>query len=286
VAARSEAEILENPAIQLVASAAILVNRCELGLRVLDHGKDYFADKPPLTTLAQVSSARAKTKETGKHYAVYYSERLHVEAAIFAGDRIAENAIGRVVQVIGAGPHRIHVLERPEWFFHKAQYGGILTDIGCHQIEQFLFYYGAKDAKVLHSKVANYKHKRYPELEDFGDATLLAANGASNYFRVDWLTPDGLGTWGDGRAFILGTDGYIELRKYIDVGRGKAGNQVFLVDHKGEHHYEVSGKVGYPFFGALILDCLQGTTRAYSPELFFRAAELAIKVEAAAIRIE
>lgn len=285
-AASSEEEILENPDLRLIASAPIPANRCALGLRVIDHGKDYFADKPPFTTLAQVGSARARTAETGRRYAVYYSERLHVEAAVFAGERISEGAIGRVIQVIGTGPHRISLSQRPDWFFHKHLSGGILVDIGCHQIEQFLFYSGAKDARVLHSKVANYKFKQYPEFEDFGDATLVADNGATNYFRVDWLTPDGLGTWGDGRTFILGTDGYIELRKYVDVGRGREGNQVFLVDHKGEHHYAVSGKVGYPFFGALILDCLQGTTRAYSQELFFRAAELAIEAETAAIRIE
>ncbi|CAM5488273.1 hypothetical protein BSAF29S_05430 [Bacillus safensis subsp. safensis] len=90
------------------------------------------------------------------------------------------------------------------------------------------FYSGAKDAKVVHSKVGNYKHHQYPELEDFGDATLIADNGATNYFRVDWLTPDGLSTWGDGRTFILGTDGYIEIRKYVDIARDKTRRPFIL----------------------------------------------------------
>ncbi len=47
----------------------------------------------------------------------------------------------------------------------------------------------------MHSKVANYDAKDYPELEDYGDATLVGDNGATNYFRVDWHTPDGLSTW-------------------------------------------------------------------------------------------
>jgi predicted dehydrogenase len=284
--ARSEAEVLEAPDIHLVASAAVPVRRGDLGLRVMEHRKDYFADKPPFTTLAQVDAARKKTAETGLKYAVYYSERIHVEAAVFAEKLVADGAIGRVVHVSGTGPHRISLDVRPEWFFKKEMYGGILTDLGCHQIEQFLFYSGAKSATVLHSKVANYKFKQYPEFEDFGDAVLLADNGATNHIRVDWLTPDGLGAWGDGRTFIIGTEGYIEMRKYIDVARSRDGDQVFLVDHKGEHHYFVTGLVGFPFFGNLIRDCLGRTEKAYDQDLFFKTAELAITAQMTATRIE
>jgi predicted dehydrogenase len=285
-AVSSEEAILEDPTVHLVAGAAVPSDRCGLGLRVMEHGKDYFCDKPPFTTLDQIASARKKISETNQKYAVYYSERLHVEAAVFTETLIADGAIGRVVQVIGMGPHRISLPQRPDWFFRKEKYGGILVDIGCHQIEQFLFYSGAKDARVLASKVANYKFKQYPEMEDFGDATLVADNGATNYFRVDWLTPDGLGVWGDGRTFVLGTDGYIEMRKYIDVARSKDGDQVFLVDHKGERQFSVTGRVGFPFFGALILDCLNRTTKAYSQEMFFKAAELAVIAEQTATLIE
>jgi len=283
--ASSEQEIFADATIRLVAGAAVPSERCALGLRAMDHGKDYFTDKPPLTTLEQLDAARAKTQATGRKYAVYYSERLHVEAAVYAGDLIRNGAIGRVIQVIGIGPHRISLTSRPAWFFQKEKYGGILCDIGSHQIEQFLFYAGAKDAKVLHSKVANYHHPEHPGLEDFGDATLVADNGATHYFRVDWFTPNGLGTWGDGRTFILGTDGYIELRKYLDVARDPEGDHVYLVDHKGEHHIPVHGKVGYPYFGQLILDCLNRTENAMTQEHAFKAAELCIRAEMQAVRI-
>jgi predicted dehydrogenase len=205
---------------------------------------------------------------------------------VYAGELIEKGAIGRVVQVIGTGPHQINAPNRPDWFFKKEFYGGILCDIGSHQIEQFLQYTGAKDAKVLHSKVANYKHKEYPELEDFGDATLVADNGATNYFRVDWLTPNGLGTWGDGRTFILGTDGYIELRKYIEVGRERESDHMYLVDRESEKHMAVKGQVGFPFFGKLILDCLNRTEEAMTQEHAFKAAELCLKAQAQAIRVE
>jgi predicted dehydrogenase len=285
-AAASEAEILNDPSIRLVAGAAVTSERCALGLRVMDHGKDYFTDKAPLTTLEQLEQARAKVKETGQKYMVYYSERLHVESAVFAGQLIEQGAIGRVVQVIGFGPHRLNAPSRPDWFFESDKYGGILCDIGSHQIEQFLYFTGAKDARVVSSKVANYKNKQYPELEDFGDATLIADNGATNYFRVDWLTPDGLGTWGDGRMTILGTEGYIEIRKYIDIARDPSANHLYLVNQEGEKHFSLSGEVGYPFFGQLILDCINRTENAMTQEHAFKAAELCVKAQLQSERIE
>ena len=286
VPAASEAEILENPEIKLVAGASIPSDRCELGLRVLDAGKHYFVDKPAFTKLDQVEKAKKKTAETGLKWGIYYSERLHVESAIFAGQLIEEGAIGRVVQVIGTGPHRANPDSRPDWFFDPEYYGGILCDIGSHQVEQFLHFAGAKDAKVLHSKVANYNHKKYPKFQDYGDATLVADNGATFYFRVDWFTPDGLGTWGDGRVIILGTDGYIEVRKYIDIARDNRGNQLYLVNHQGEKHYQLSGKVGCPFFGEFILDCLNGTENAMTQEHAFKAASLCIEAQEKAINVE
>ena len=280
--AQNEAQILEDPRIQLVAAAAVPCERGPLGLRVMEAGKDYFTDKTPFTSLEQLDQARQTADETGQKYMVYYSERLHVECAVFAGDLIADGAIGRVIQVLGLGPHRLSASSRPDWFFEKAKYGGILCDIGSHQIEQFLFYSGAKDATVRSAAVANYNHPQYPELEDFGEASLVADNGCSNYFRVDWFTPDGLGSWGDGRTIILGTDGYIELRKYIDVGRTPEGNQLYLVNQAGEQHISVTGKVGYPFFGQLILDCLNRSENAMSQAHAFKAAELCLKAQASA----
>lgn len=279
-------EILDDREVALVAAAAIPSERAALGMRAMEAGKDYFTDKTPFTELAQLEAARETAKRTGRKYMVYYSERLHNEGAVYAGQLIHGGAIGRVVQVIGTGPHRLNKASRPDWFFRRAQYGGILCDIGSHQIEQFLYYAGCKDAQVLHSKVANYANPDVPELEDFGDATLLGDNGATNYFRVDWLTPDGLATWGDGRTIILGTDGYIEIRKYIDVERDPSGDHVYLVNHEGQRHFAVSGQVGFPFFGELILDCLNRTERAMTQEHAFKAAELCLIAQQMAVRAD
>ncbi|QQE77909.1 Gfo/Idh/MocA family protein [Alicyclobacillus sp. SO9] len=285
-AALSESQVLEDPDVQLVASACIPCNRAELGIRVMEHGKDYFVDKAPLTTLTQLERVKQAISRSSRKYHVYYSERLHVESAVFAGQLIQDNAIGRVVQVLGTGPHRMNAPSRPKWFFERERYGGILCDIGSHQIEQFLYFSGASDAEVISSKIANYNHKQYANFEDFGDATLVADNGATNYFRVDWFTPDGLGTWGDGRTFILGTKGYIELRKYIDIGRDPDGDHVYLANDEGEYHIPVKGKVGYPYFGDLILDCLHRTDRAMSQEHTLKAAELSVQAQMQAIVVE
>lgn len=284
-AARSEQEVLDDPGIRLVASAPIPCLRGPLGLRVINHGKDYFTDKPPLTSLAQLDEARRRTGATGRKFAVYYAERLHSEAGVYAGQLIEAGAIGRVVQVLGLGPHRVNAPARPAWFWDKEQFGGILADLGSHQVEQFLSYSGALDARVVHSKVANYHHREHTAFEDFGDATLVADNGSTDYFRVDWFTPDGLGAWGDGRTIILGTDGYIELRKYLDVARDAEGDHVYLVDHRGEHHFAVHGKVGFPFFGRLIRDCLDRTEHAMTQRHTYLAMELALNAQAGAQRI-
>ena len=277
--------ILDDPAIRLVAAAAVPSDRGPLGVRVMEAGKDYFCDKTPFTTLEQLDAARQTAAATGKKYMVYYSERLHVESAIFAGQLIAEGAIGRVVSVLGLGPHRLNAPSRPAWFFEKAKYGGILCDIGSHQIEQFLYYSGATDATVTDAAVANYANPTYPELEDYGHANLVADNGATNYFRVDWLTPTGLRTWGDGRTVILGTEGYMELRKYIDLARDGSGDHLLLANGQGEKEFALKGQVGFPYFGQLILDCLNRTENAMTQAHAFKAAELCLKAQLAAKRI-
>lgn len=287
IAARCEAEVLEDKETRLIAAAAVTSERCALGLRVLDAGKDYFTDKAPFTTLSQLASAREKTAATGGKYMVYYSERLHVEAAVLAGYMIQQGAIGQVIQVAGFGPHRLGAAARPPWFFKKAKYGGILCDIGSHQIEQYLAFAGEEDARVDYSRIGNYAHPQYPELDDFGDCALTGANGTTNYFRVDWFTPDGLRNWGDGRTLILGTEGYIELRKYINIAAEKREeNHVFLVNGQGEQYVNATGLTGYPFFGQLILDCINRTENAMTQAHAFKAAELCLRAQEKAVTVK
>ena len=274
-------ELLADSEVRLVAAAAVPDERGPLGVTVMNAGKDYFTDKAPFTTLEQLSDARRAVAETGRKYAVYYSERLHSECAVAAGELIREGAIGQVVQVLGLGPHRLNAASRPPWFFERRRYGGILCDLGSHQLEGFLFFTGAENARLSMARTAR-QDPRYPELETFGEASLVSDTGASGYFRVDWLTPEGLSTWGDGRTFVLGTEGYLELRKYVDIARAETTDHLYLVDKQGERHLELAGRVGYPFFGGLILDSLHRTEHAMTQAHAFKAAELCLKAQALA----
>ena len=188
---KDEREILEDPKVQLVVSAAIASERAPLGVRVMRHGKDYMADKPGITTLEQLEEVRRVQGETKRIYSICYSERLENRATVKAGELVKAGAIGKVVQTVGLGPHRTSLSTRPPWYFRRSQYGGILCDIASHQFDQFLYFTGSTEAEIVASQVANYKHPQYPELEDFGDA-MLRGDGGNGYIRVDWFTPGGL----------------------------------------------------------------------------------------------
>jgi predicted dehydrogenase len=271
--------ILEDPSLSLIASAAVPDQRADLGVQVMRHGKDYFTDKSPFTTLQQLSRVKRVVEETNRRYFVYYAERLHNEAAWYAGQLLSQGVIGRVLHVLSIAPHRLSPSTRPDWFFKKARYGGIITDIGSHQVEQFLTYGECGDAEVSFAQVTNHAYPEYPELEDFGEFALTGDNGVSFYSRVDWFTPDGSEVWGDGRTFVTGTDGSMEVRKYVDPNRAVPAAKIFLTDRDGLREIDCLGRVGYPFFGQLILDSLNGTEQAMSQAHIFKAAELSMQAQ-------
>jgi len=275
--ARSEAEILDDKSIQLILSSGIPDERGPLGVRVMKAGKDYMVDKPGLTTLEQLAEVRKVQKETKRIYSIMYSERLENRATVKAGELIKEGIIGKVVQTIGLGPHRMNANTRPEWFFDKKRFGGIICDIASHQFDQYLFFTNSTKAQVVASQVGNVNHPQYPKFEDFGDA-MLRGNGGSGYIRVDWFTPDGLKTWGDGRLTVLGTEGFIEIRKNIDIGGREGGNHLFVVNNK-ETTYVDCSKVELPYGRQLVDDVLNRTETAMSQEHCFLATELCLKAQ-------
>jgi predicted dehydrogenase len=275
--AKSEAEILDDKSIQLVLSSGIPDERGPLGVRVMKAGKDYMVDKPGLTTLEQLAEVRKVQKETKRIYSIMYSERLENRATVKAGELIKEGIIGKVVQTIGLGPHRMNANTRPEWFFDKKRFGGIICDIASHQFDQYLFFTNSTKAQVVASQVGNVNHPQYPKFEDFGDA-MLRGNGGSGYIRVDWFTPDGLKTWGDGRLTVLGTEGFIEIRKNIDIGGREGGNHLFVVNNK-ETTYVDCTKVDLPYGRQLVDDVLNRTETAMSQEHCFLATELCLKAQ-------
>ncbi|MEO5819029.1 MAG: Gfo/Idh/MocA family oxidoreductase [Vicinamibacteraceae bacterium] len=285
VLAKSEQEILDDKRVALVASAGIANERAPLGVRVMKAGKDYLSDKPSMTTLAQLAEVRKVQADTKRIFSVMYSERHENRATVKAGDLVKAGAIGKVIQTVGLGPHRElqGTAGRPDWFYVKAQYGGILTDIASHQFDQFLFFTNSTEAKVVASQVGNIRHPDKPGLEDFGDV-MLRGNGGTGYIRVDWFTPKGLNTWGDGRLTILGTDGFIEIRKNVDIAGREGGSHLFLVDQK-ETRYVDCKDVPLPFAGKLVDDVVNRTETAMPQKHTFLAMQLALEAEASAHRL-
>ena len=275
--ARSEAEILEDKSIQLVVSASIPNERAALGVRVMKHGKDFMSDKPGITSLAQLAEVRKVQAQTKRIYSILYSERLENPATVRAGELVKAGAIGKVVQTVGLGPHQVRPATRPEWFWDTKYYGGIIADIASHQFDQFLFFTNSTQAEVIAAQVRNVNHPKYPNFEDFGDV-MLRGNGGTGYVRVDWFTPEGLGTWGDGRLTIIGTEGFIELRKNIDINVRKTGNNLYLVNHK-ETKYMDCSKDQTPYGTQLVDDILNRTETAMPQAHCFLATELALKAQ-------
>jgi predicted dehydrogenase len=279
----SEAEILEDPAVELVATAGISDERGPLGIRVMRHGKDFVTDKPAFTDLDVLEEARRVQRETGRIYAVDYSERTRNRALVKAAELVAAGAIGQVLQTVGLGPHRLGAHQRPNWFFQRARYGGILTDIAAHQADHFLHFTGSTTFEVVASQVGNLAHPETPELEDFGDA-LVRGNGGTGYFRVDWFTPNGLDAWGDGRFTIMGTDGFIEVRKNLDIAGRPGPGHVFLVDQRSTQYVDCAN-VEMPYGRLLLEDVRNRTETSMRQAHAFLAAELALRAELQAQRV-
>lgn len=275
--ARSEAEVLEDAAVQVVLSAAIPDERAPLGIRVMKAGKDFIADKPGITSLAQLAEVRRVQAETRRIYSIVYSERFENRATVKAGELVKAGAIGTVLQTIGLGPHRASFKSRPEWFFDIARYGGILTDIASHQADQFLFFTGSTRAEVVASQAGNVHTPQHPKFQDFGDM-MVRGNGGSGYIRVDWFTPDGLPTWGDGRLTILGTDGFIEIRKNVDIVGRPGPSHLFLSDQK-ETRYVDTTAVQLPYGRQIVTDVLDRTETAMPQAHCFLAMQLVLEAQ-------
>ncbi|MDG4646840.1 Gfo/Idh/MocA family oxidoreductase [Roseibacterium sp. SDUM158017] len=272
--------LLDDPDIDLVVIAAIPRDRAALAIEAMRAGKDVMVDKPGCTTLEQLAELRRVQAETGRIWSVDFSERFEVPSVTLASELVAEGAIGRVVQTVGLGPHRLNRATRPAWFFDREAYGGILTDIASHQIDQFLHFTGSDTAEIVHAAVDNYAHPEDPGLQDFGEIALRSERGRG-YVRVDWFTPDALPTWGDGRLTILGTEGYIELRKYVDVA-GREGTDTLILVNGARCEAIDARDAGLPYFGRIVADVRGRTETAMSQTHAFTVMELALQAQAMA----
>ncbi|WP_159592544.1 Gfo/Idh/MocA family protein [Chelativorans xinjiangense] len=276
------AAILEDTSIALITSAAIPDERAGIAIAAMEHGKDVLLDKPGVTSLEQLEAVKRVQASTGRIFSILYSEHFESPATVKAGELVEAGAIGTVIHTVGLGPHSLRKPQRPGWFFERPRYGGILTDIASHQAEQFLFFTKSDSAEVLSATIANRANKDAPGLQDFGDMH-LRSESATGYVRVDWFSPLTLPTWGDGRLTILGTEGYIEVRKNIDVAGREGSNHLFIVNENGVRHIDCR-EVGLPFGRAFLEDIQNRTETAMPQARCYLAMELALKAQALAER--
>ena len=275
--ADSRQRILDDPDVSIILISAVPEDRAALAIEAMRAGKDVMVDKPGCTTLDQLAEIRRTVAETGRIWSVNFSERFEVPAVVKAEELVAAGAIGKVKQTLGTGPHQQALSERPPWYFQRKRFGGILCDIGSHQIDQFLFFTGSTTVNISHALVENTTRPEHPEFQDFGEVVLNGDQG-HGYVRVDWFTPDALGVWGDGRLTILGDEGYIELRKYIDVGRDSTPNNLYLANNNKVERIDCND-VALTYSPRLIADVLDRTETAVIQEHTFMTMELAIRAQ-------
>lgn len=282
---RTVVDLLADYTIDLIVSAAIHDERAALGIRAMQHDKDFLCTKPGFTTLEQVAEVRRAHSATGRRYIVYFGERFGNPATVRASELVYSGAIGRIVHTAGFGPHRLFGrVERPAWVFHQTRYGGILNDLASHQIDQFLHFTGSQTAEIVAATVANHHYPQFAEFEDYGEL-LLRGEAATGFIRVDWLSPAGLDTWGDVRLFLLGTEGYVEVRKTWDV-QGRTGtDHLFLVDGNGERYIDAS-HTPLPFMMDFLDDLCNRTERAVTQSHVLAVSELALRAQMQAQRLQ
>ena len=277
-------ELYENPAIDLIVTTAVPCERAGIAIQAMQHGKDVLTDKPGVTDRTQLQQVEAAVKATGRRFAICFSERMIVPSVATAHRLIEDGAIGEVVQTLGMGPHRLNAAIRPDWFFDKSQYGGILVDIASHQIDQFLVLTRSTDAEISHAAIGHLGRATRPDFQDFGEVALQSkTNHSRGYIRVDWFTPEGLPTWGDGRLFITGTEGTIELRKYVDIEGRSGTDHLFLCDRQGTRYIDCSNEP-ITFFNKLVQDIQDRTETAISHAHAFTVCRLALDADAHALK--
>jgi predicted dehydrogenase len=282
-------ELLRGDQIDLIVTAAVPDRRAPIAVAAMRNGKDVVADKPGCVSFEQLEQVKNAVADTGRFWSITFSERFEVRCVARAGELVRAGRLGQVVQTLGLGPHRegdpAHLAGgagRPDWFYDQDRFGGIITDIASHQIDQFLWFTGATTAEVVASTVANYTHPDNPKMQDFGEV-LLRGESAQGYIRVDWYTPRGLPTWGDGRLIVLGTDGYLEMRKYVDLQGRPGGDHLFLVDQEGTQYIDCSD-VPLTYYSDLVRDVRERTETACPQAHTFEVMRLALEAQQRAAR--
>lgn len=286
VEARSIDGICEADDIDLVVTAAVPSERGAIAVRALRAGKHVVADKPGVTTAGDLAAVEEAVVASGRRWWVLFGERFENRAVREACERARLGDLGRVVSVLGLGPHRMGADGRPAWFWDPVATGGILVDIGAHQVDQFLAATGAPtapgDVEVVTSAVGNVASPAHPAMQDVG-LVVLRAGGVLGTHRVDYLSPRGLRTWGDGRLMIVGTDGTAEVRTNVDVGGRRGREHLIVTDARGVRRVDVKAR-SVDWAKRLLADVRDGSDTLLDHEHVVAVSRITLEAQATAGR--
>jgi predicted dehydrogenase len=263
-----------------VVLAAIPRDRAALAIEAMRRGKDVMVDKPGVTTLAQLEAVEATVRQTGRIWSVALG-RL-TSPAVQAALAVARSGeLGRLVSLTSLAPHRLNRALRPAWFFDRDAYGGIITDIGVHSIDQFLAFANVSDAVIAAATIVCFGTEP-AGFEDFAEVT-LRGGGMTGTMRMDWFTPDGLADWGDGRLFLVGTEGTLELRKNLDLDGRPGGDHMFVTNRQQTRHVD-AGSTPATYYRDFVADMRDRAGRVMEAGQVFSACRLALRCQAEAER--
>lgn len=272
--------LLDDPSIDFVVIAARPCDRAELAIAAMRRGKDVMVDKPGITTFQQLAAIEQVVGETGRIWSICLG-RLASPAVQEALRIIRSGELGRLVHTTSLAPHRLNRALRPTWFFDTPAYGGIINDIGVHSIDQFLAFADVDDAEIVSCTIGAFGTEP-PGFEDFAEL-VLATPSVRGYVRLDWFTPDGLPTWGDGRFFAVGTDGTLELRKNLDI-EGREGTDHMFIANRTTTRYVDCSKLPVTYYRDFLHDIVHRTETAMPQRQVFNVCRLALQAQANATR--
>jgi predicted dehydrogenase len=274
------ARLLDDPSIDFVVLAAVPRDRADLAIAAMRRGKDVMVDKPGVTTAAQLAAVERTVAETGRFWSVALG-RLTSPAQQEALRILRSGELGRLVHTTSLAPHRLNRALRPAWFFDTPAYGGIINDIGVHSIDQFLAFADASDAEIEYSAIGAFGTEQ-PGFEDFAEL-VLSTPSVRGYVRLDWFTPDGLPSWGDGRFFIVGTEGTLELRKNLDI-EGRPGTDHMFVANRGATRYVDCSRLPVTYYSDFIAGVASRSHTVMPQPRVFAGCRLALQAQARATR--
>ncbi|AJY75158.1 Gfo/Idh/MocA family protein [Paenibacillus beijingensis] len=206
----NDKEQLLSDSVEIVGCASIndekigVIEMCE------SRGKHIMLDKPAVTSAEGLERLKAVIGRGRIQVGMLLTERFH-PAIYTLKQQIKQGVLGDIVTIGMRKPHRLDAAKRPAWFFSKRQSGGILIDLLVHDFDLLRWLTG-KEIDTAEGVVGKTILPEHPSFYNTVSLQVVMQEGVVAQLYADWHTPQKSWTWGDGRIFVTGTEGFAELR--------------------------------------------------------------------------